>query len=45
MDSGIEQFLSYIELELGLSANTAVAYRGDMSDFDAFCETLNLSLA
>jgi integrase/recombinase XerD len=34
----VEQFLTYVELELGLSPNTAIAYRGDLRDFSAFCD-------
>ena len=39
MDTAIDQFLSYVELELGLSPNTVTAYRGDVADFAAFCAT------
>src|SRR6476661_8252069 len=45
MDSALDQFLSYIELELGLSPNTSSAYRTDVVDFTAFCERLNSSLS
>jgi integrase/recombinase XerD len=44
MDSTTDAFLAYIDLELGLSANTSAAYRADMLDFQAFCETLGTSL-
>jgi integrase/recombinase XerD len=44
MDPTLDQFLSYIELELGLSPNTSAAYRTDMSDFAAFCEKVDTSL-
>jgi hypothetical protein len=33
----ISQFIQYIELELGLSANTVTAYRADLHSFTAFC--------
>jgi integrase/recombinase XerD len=45
MDSAIDSFLAYVELELGLSSNTVAAYRTDMLDFARFCETLSRSLA
>jgi integrase/recombinase XerD len=43
-DDAIEQFLMHVELELGLSANTVLAYRGDLLDFAAFCGTLEKNL-
>ncbi len=33
----INAFLTYVEMELGLAANTVLAYRGDMADLAAFC--------
>lgn len=35
--SAIEGFINYIEIELGLAANTVLAYRADMMDYGAFC--------
>ena len=37
MDDLIDQFLAYVELELGLAHNTVLAYRADLVDFAAFC--------
>jgi len=42
--SAIEAFLMFIEFELGLSANTLIAYRTDLRAFAAFCETLQTAL-
>ena len=33
----IRDFLAYLEIELGLSANTLAAYRSDITDFAGFC--------
>ncbi|HVX86119.1 MAG TPA: site-specific tyrosine recombinase [Phycisphaerae bacterium] len=33
----IADFISHVELELGLSPNTAAAYRADLFDFSAYC--------
>jgi site-specific recombinase XerD len=38
MDDLIDQFLAYVELELGLAHNTSLAYRADLVDFAAFCD-------
>ncbi len=35
--SAITGFLTYVEMELGLSNNTLLAYRGDMADIATFC--------
>ena len=35
--AAITGFLTYVEMELGLSSNTLLAYRGDMADLGAFC--------
>jgi len=40
----IEQFVGYVEIELGLSANTSVAYRTDLLDFAAFAASISKSL-
>lgn len=37
-------FIDYIEVEKGLSANTVLAYRNDISSFFDFCETDDISL-
>jgi integrase/recombinase XerD len=39
-----EQFMLYLEMELGLSPNTLDAYRRDLRDFAGFCEQANASL-
>ena len=46
MDSGevVKQFLLYVEMELGLSANTLEAYGRDIRDFSAFCDARAVSL-
>jgi len=44
MESAIDQFLAHVELELGLAANTVLAYRGDLLDFEAFCTDAGTSL-
>ncbi len=44
MHSAIDQFLAYVELELGLSHNTVLAYRTDLFDFSAFSETVGCTL-
>ncbi len=44
MDAAIDQFLAHIELELGLSHNTSLAYRADLADFEAFCAAAGTSL-
>src|SRR4051812_11669439 len=44
MDSLIDQFLAYVELELGLSHNTVLAYRADLVDFAAFCDRSKTTL-
>ena len=36
MDESIQEFLDWADAEAGLSANTIVAYRRDLTDFDAF---------
>jgi integrase/recombinase XerD len=36
----INPFLLHVEMELGLSPNTAAAYRGDLFDFSRFCAML-----
>jgi integrase/recombinase XerD len=45
MISAIDQFLTHVELELGLSHNTVLAYRADLVDFEAFCGSIETSLA
>ena len=45
MNNVIDQFLSYVDVELGLSGNTLAAYRTDLLDFDAFCELAGTTLA
>jgi integrase/recombinase XerD len=35
---GIDAFLVYLELELGLAVNTQAAYRTDLYDFAGFCQ-------
>ena len=45
MSSSIDQFLSHVELELGLAHNTVLAYRADLLDFEAFCAAADSSLA
>jgi len=41
-----EQFIQYVELELGLSPNTVAAYRADLHSFAQFCnETLGHSIS
>ena len=37
MSSAIDQFLAFVELELGLAHNTVLAYRTDLIDFETFC--------
>ncbi len=44
MYDAIGQFLAHIELELGLSHNTSLAYRADLADFDAFCSDAGTAL-
>ncbi|HVS73285.1 MAG TPA: site-specific tyrosine recombinase [Phycisphaerae bacterium] len=34
----IESFVGFVELELGLSPNTAAAYRADLLDFSGYCQ-------
>jgi len=45
MEDAIDQFLTYVEIELGLAHNTALAYRTDLVDFDSFCRETGASLA
>ena len=45
MNSAIDQFLTHVELELGLAHNTVLAYRADLADFEGFCEQSQTSLA
>lgn len=40
----IDAFITFIEVELGLSANTSLAYRNDLCDFSAFVEPLGRRL-
>ena len=40
----IDQFLAYVELELGLSPNTGLAYRADLADFEGFCADAGIAL-
>lgn len=40
----VNAFLTHIELELGLSPNTAAAYRTDLLDFAEFCASIDTSL-
>lgn len=40
----IDQFLLHIEMELGLAANTLLAYGQDLRDFSAFCASIDTSL-
>jgi integrase/recombinase XerD len=40
----IEQFLLYLETELGLSPHTLEAYGRDLRDFHSFCDAHNTSL-
>ncbi len=35
--AAITGFLTYVEMELGLSSNTLLAYRADIADLGAFC--------
>ena len=44
MTSAIDQFLIHVELELGLAHNTVLAYRLDLVDFEAFCESVQRSI-
>ena len=44
MNSAIDQFLAFVELELGLSHNTVLAYRTDLIDFETFCGEAGVSL-
>jgi integrase/recombinase XerD len=44
MPSAIAPFLAHVELELGLSHNTGLAYRADLADFDAFCSAAGSAL-
>ena len=44
MNGAIDQFLTHVELEQGLAHNTALAYRLDLLDFEAFCENAGLSV-
>jgi integrase/recombinase XerD len=37
MPEAIDAFLTHVELELGLSHNTVLAYRADLVSFEAFC--------
>jgi integrase/recombinase XerD len=37
MPEAIDAFLAHVELELGLSHNTVLAYRADLISYDAFC--------
>jgi integrase/recombinase XerD len=37
--AAIKDFLAYLEIELGLSANTLAAYQSDLADFAGFCAT------
>lgn len=41
----VQQFLLYVEMELGLAANTLLAYRTDLADYQEFLATLHTSLA
>src|SRR3954466_2135927 len=45
MNSAIDQFLTHVELELGLAHNTVLAYRADLADFEGFREQAQTSLA
>jgi integrase/recombinase XerD len=44
MHDALDQFLAHIELELGLSHNTSLAYRADLADFEAFCSDAGTAL-
>ena len=37
MPEAIDSFLAHVELELGLSHNTVLAYRADLVSYEAFC--------
>jgi integrase/recombinase XerD len=41
----IDQFLTYVELELGLAHNTVLAYRTDLLDFQTYCEKAGTTVA
>ncbi len=43
MPEAIDAFLSHVELELGLSHNTVLAYRADLVSFDGFCTGIGIS--
>jgi integrase/recombinase XerD len=45
MSDTIDQFLAYVELELGLAHNTVLAYRADLLDFQTYCQTAGTSVA
>jgi integrase/recombinase XerD len=44
MMDAVDQFLAHVELELGLSHNTCLAYRADLADFAAFCSDAGTAL-
>lgn len=43
LEEPVERFLAHLRLERGLSRNTALAYRRDLSTFLAFCERRGLA--
>jgi integrase/recombinase XerD len=43
--SWIEEFLSYVRVERGLSANTVAAYRGDLAEWAVHCSSRDLDPA
>ncbi len=42
--SAIMAFIAYIDMELGLAANTVSAYRTDLFSYAAFCEELQIAM-